>query len=432
MRLIKNKTQGYFAAALSLSIACSVVDVIAKETQQTSNFMSSLGRLTFTIVQNSSELQAGQASVNAASARFVGASSPLFNPEVEVESERTKEGEDPVITTKIGISQTIDWHGKGSAGARVANIEMQLRDKEVESKRLQIFGEIVRTLVRYKSAQEINMLTQRKVDLLRKVSQFSEQQRRVGDISEADALLARIALNEAVMEQSSNVAELTEIEGEFKKFGGLLPVQIPDLPITLPPLKAVETDLEQLATKHPEVVVSRLKMDLNAARIEAAESNRGVDPTIGLTIGQQDKKEDKQHIVSLRFSVPLAIRNDFSSNVTAAKHELIQAENDARNTFQKIIGDMDSIRKKYRILYDAWGVWSNSSQGQLDTYLDLLERLRGKGEMSISDYLLQLQQRLDTKVAGQKTHGQVWVTWVTWLTYSGQMEGWLNTAKEEK
>ncbi|MBF0427971.1 MAG: TolC family protein, partial [Magnetococcales bacterium] len=122
----------------------------------------------------------------------------------------------------------------------------------------------------------------------------------------------------------------------------------------------------------------------------------------------------------------------FSSNVTAAKHELIQAENDARNTFQKIIGDMDSIRKKYRILYDAWGVWSNSSQGQLDTYLDLLERLRGKGEMSISDYLLQLQQRLDTKVAGQKTHGQVWVTWVTWLTYSGQMEGWLNTAKEEK
>ena len=204
--------------------------------------------------------------MQAANARLSGAQLPLFNPEMEVESERIEEDGDSVFTTKIGISQTIDWHGKGDSGARVAEREARLLTEEVKAKRHRILGDVVDVLVRYKSAQQVIALTQKKVDLLRRFLHLSEQKRRAGDIGEADASLARIALNKAVMEQAFRKSDMMELEGELQKLGGTLPILLPGLPVSLSPLEVTEADLVPLVGKHPDVRVAKLNIDLLASR----------------------------------------------------------------------------------------------------------------------------------------------------------------------
>ncbi|MBF0098868.1 MAG: TolC family protein [Magnetococcales bacterium] len=430
--LIKNRIPVCFALVLSISTVLSVVDVIASEKRPASDLIPSIAALVKVITEKHPEIQSANAALQAASARLSGAKLPLYNPEIEVDSERLKENGDPVYTTKVGISQTIDWHGKSSSNTRVAEEEVRLYAEKLEEKRFRIIGEIMNVLIRYKGIQQVSLLNQKRVDLLRRFLNLSEQRRAAGDVGEAEVFLAKVALDKAIMEQAPKNAELVGLEGKLQRLGGIVPINLPDFPGHLPLLKIDEGDLTALANNHPEVRAAILNNGLFSSRVTAADSNRKVDPKIGLTVGRQDNKDNNGTIVSLNVSIPIPIRNDFSSSVMVAQQEKIQAENDANNTLQQVIGEIDGARKRYQSLYDAWRHWQERGRTNLDKQLELLERFWKTGEIPSSDYLVQLQQIIDTQISGQETHGQVWASWVEWLIASGRVEEWLLSKNEER
>ncbi len=61
----------------------------------------------------------------------------------------------------------------------------------------------------------------------------------------------------------------------------------------------------------------------------------------------------------------------------------------------------------------------------------LLETLWRAGEISTTDYLLQVQQALDTQIAGIELHGDFWNAWLAWMNHSASLDNWLNTENQE-
>jgi cobalt-zinc-cadmium efflux system outer membrane protein len=78
------------------------------------------------------------------------------------------------------------------------------------------------------------------------------------------------------------------------------------------------------------------------------------------------------------------------------------------------------------VTYDAWAAWEHSGQPSQSSQLALLERLWQAGELSTADYLLQLNQTLDTRTSALELRGQLWRSWFDWLAASGRFDGWLN------
>ena len=73
----------------------------------------------------------------------------------------------------------------------------------------------------------------------------------------------------------------------------------------------------------------------------------------------------------------------------------------------------------------AWDEWQRMGAGSLTSQTEMLERLWRAGELNTTDYLVQLQQTLDTRVAASEQRGTVWEAWVAWLTASGQVDAWV-------
>ncbi|MBL4743063.1 MAG: hypothetical protein JKX87_00225 [Cycloclasticus sp.] len=54
-----------------------------------------------------------------------------------------------------------------------------------------------------------------------------------------------------------------------------------------------------------------------------------------------------------------------------------------------------------------------------------MERLWRAGELSTTDYLVQLKQSLDTQASAIEQKTQLWQSWTQWLIASGEINQWL-------
>ena len=74
-----------------------------------------------------------------------------------------------------------------------------------------------------------------------------------------------------------------------------------------------------------------------------------------------------------------------------------------------------------RPLYAAMNRWQHASKHSLDGGIELLNRLWSAGELSTTDYLVQLKQRIDSQIAGQELNGKAWQMWFSVMEASGQL-----------
>jgi cobalt-zinc-cadmium efflux system outer membrane protein len=59
-----------------------------------------------------------------------------------------------------------------------------------------------------------------------------------------------------------------------------------------------------------------------------------------------------------------------------------------------------------------------------------LWRLWEAGELSTTEFLVQLRQTLDTRESALELRETLWRAWLEWLIASGQIESWLGTRTE--
>ena len=77
------------------------------------------------------------------------------------------------------------------------------------------------------------------------------------------------------------------------------------------------------------------------------------------------------------------------------------------------------------MIRDAWNAWLDTGELNLTQQADLLERLWRAGELSLTDYLVQVNQTLDTQRSAVELRRTLWDAWFSWLAATGQTGRWL-------
>jgi cobalt-zinc-cadmium efflux system outer membrane protein len=363
---------------------------------------------------------ATEAALVAARARTDAAGQPIYNPEVVVNAE--DEGGDR--TTTAGLAMSFDVGGKrgarhDAARARLDGAVAQARLDRIEFAAAWLAGWAELQNARLRVAQG-----EQRLAVIARFAELAERQLAVGDISSLDRDLATLALNEALAEQSLLQADVAAAEEAFTVVGGN-PADLamdPEGWRQLPPSLETTADAWQSL---PEWQIAQSQALAAERDVTVARRDRIADPTVELTGGRIDFGPTSDNVVGIEVSVPLFVRNTYRAEVVAAQGEADAAVAHTERVRIELQARVARTAAAYAAVQRAWARWQQTSGADLDKRTELLERLWRAGEISTADYLQQLEQSLDTALAGAELEGRLWRTSIEYLAATGQLERWL-------
>jgi len=372
--------------------------------------------LLHSVLGNNPLVLAAQAKLKAAEARKKAADSPLYNPNLDLDYEDASE-----VTKTLGLSQSIDWGNKRAARTRVAVLQYERAIAQLRSVRQSLALELLNALASYHTAGDLRSIAEQRRNLMKRFLSLTEQRHRAGDLGQVELDLARLAYTEALL----RTARLTGLQAQAEQ--GLLAIaeagqyQWPLLP-KIPAASELDSkNPDVLLEALPSLRVIRFQLAIMQARVNVRQGEQRADPTIGLRGG----REASDTLVGLSFSIPLFVRNSFSAEVDAANADAIQIEQRVRDSTRRSRARLLSASRRFDLSRAAWDDWMQIGQTSLERQVQLLERLWSAGELSTTDYLVQLKQTLDTRTAAAELRGSLWQAWFEWLAASGKTEYWL-------
>ncbi len=372
------------------------------------------------VVSQHPKFQAAEAAVEKMKATLRAAEQPLFNPRIEFGYE------DAGVNTKTaGISQTIDWNNKRLAQESVADFKLQHALGELKQQQQQLAAEALIGLVNYQASVKKLKITQKRMGSMAQFLSLTKQRYDTGDLTEVDLTLSQLANNEALFQLSKSESKLIASEQALYLLLGNKDGRFLD---TLPALEGVPNnpeypvdDREKLLDSLPMMQLARARMNISRAKIKLRQREQRPSPTIGLKTG----KEGDDNLTSVTFSMPLFVRNNFSAQVDAANSQLIQSQREAIDKRRQLTANLATAAKTLQINRKAWLRWQMTGSQSLVRQEKLLERLWRAGEISTTDYLVQLKQALDTQANAIDHKMRLWQSWVQWLIASGEISQWL-------
>jgi cobalt-zinc-cadmium efflux system outer membrane protein len=361
--------------------------------------------------------QMARADLERAEAQARAAGQPLYNPEIEFEYEEATD-----ITKTLGVAQTFDWNGKRRARKRVARDNIRAAYATLSTSRQDMLGELLGELSQRQTASEGADLAARRVALLKEFLQLAEQRFAAGDVSRTDVDLARLALSEAQMQAAAASADATATEA---RLNALVETPAGGWP-TLPVLPETLGDFESTTLLQQHPALQQLRAEATAARasVSIATRNRRPDPTLAVRGG----KEASDNLIGVTVSIPLYLRNTFRAELDAANAEAIRTEQRYQNELRRARSAMQAAAQRYRVTRSALGYWERTGLSSLQGRIETLQRLWQSGEIDTTDYLVQLQQTLDTRISAVELRRATWDAWLAWLQASGTTEQWLGLA----
>lgn len=369
--------------------------------------------------QNAPQVQAAQAQLDAARARAEAAARPLYNPSVSVDAENAD-----VNRRTIGLSLPLDISGKRRARESQGNAELRASEAAYGLSRRDIAARWLKAWTGAALAAKQSELGQRRVTLMQRFDELAAQRLKVGDISSPERDIAALALGEARVQQAALEGSEAAAKASLRAIGGKVAVAMPELPPGLPP---TATAIRPVATETlPEWVQARAEQASAEAGVTVARRARIPDPVVSLTGGEVRVGRVRDQVIGLSVSVPLPVFNTGSAEVTAARAEADAAA--AKLRAQKLVLDarLAEAHTRYAASQQAAQAFRNSRAAAFEERAALLEKIWRAGEMSTSDYLVQLRQSLDTALSGLELESQTWQAWFDYLTAAGRLTDWID------
>ncbi|MFV2059683.1 MAG: TolC family protein [Gammaproteobacteria bacterium] len=357
-----------------------------------------------------------RARLEVARANLRAADQALYNPELEIDSEKTD-----IKTSTLQLSQTIDFGDKQGARTSVAQAELVQADAEFEIAKQSLVFELLSALAMQHTRNEIFLLVQQNLELMKEFATISEQRHSAGDVNLVERNLARLAYSEAIMTYAQAASDASSTKEHLRALLGKPLNNIPDLPDNLPDAK-LPADKEKFILSLPAVRLERAKVSSAQKTVDLRQSEKSWDPTIAIRGG----KEDEETLTGITLSIPLNIRNSFTAEVQAAKHELIQTEYRAQQFYREQRATVLSRTQRYALLQQAWVTWRENGKTSIQQQLQLIKRLWKIGDMSTTVYLVQLKQSIDTQTAGLELRGKLWQSAFEWMNSTASIINWLN------
>ena len=384
-----------------------------------SDISPALQQLMQDFLQRHPAAQEMRAELDRSEAEARAAGQPLYNPEVEFDYEDASD-----ITKTVGIAQTFDWSGKRRARNTAARDRIRAARATLSATRQDLLGELLNELSQVQTTASAAQLAGQRVALLDEFVKLATQRFAAGDVSRTDVDLARLALLEAQMQAASASADATASKARLGALVDTPATGWPALPVL--PESSGNFDTDTLLQNHPALQQLRATASAARASVIIANRDRRPDPTIALRGG----KEASDDLLGVTVSIPLFVRNSFRAELDAANADAISAEQRYRDRVRRARSAVQAAAQRYRVTRSALAYWEQTGLSSLRGRIDALQRLWKSGEIDTTDYLVQLQQTLDTRISAVELQRATWDAWLAWLEASGTTEQWLGLNKQ--
>ncbi len=369
------------------------------------------------VVDTNPRVQAARAALDASGAYRDAASRPLYNPELSLDAENSD-----TDTRSIGISQTLDLAGKRKARTAVAESDRMVVEAEYLTARWSVTVDLLDGLAQHQTGLERESLAEARRALMDDFATLAKRRFDAGDLNQVEFSLATLAFLDARIQKATVGAALAEARQAVRNLTPRSsPEQWPALPIQMPSLPQGATNPQSLVLALPEVLAARRQVETANAVVNLRKRERRPDPTISLAGG----RESGANLVGLNLTIPIFVRNRFNYEVTAAIAERSQAQQVSDDVMQRAYARLTSAAERYELSRGAWGDWQQTGQSSLTNQTEQLQKLWQAGELSTTDYLVQLRQTLDVQESALDLRQTLWRAWFEWLWASGQVDAWL-------
>lgn len=369
-----------------------------------------------TAVESNPRVQAARAALDSSRAMESAAGSPLYNPELEAGYESSVDQ-----TWQVGIGQKIDWNGKRAAREAVAASDRQSVENQYLLTRRELAIELLSALASYQISIQHNELATERQRLMGEFSGLAEKRFNAGDLNQIEVNLAALSHVDSQIQRATAAADLAEARQHVRS---IVPIAIsdqwPSVDLKLPPIPAV-SDPQALVLQLPEIRAAKRKVDAAGALVELREREKRPDPTIVVRAGQ----EADSTLIGVNLLIPLNIRNPFKYEVSAAVAEQDRAQQQVNELLLQANSRFQSATERYELSRRAWEIWLQTGKISLQSQDDLLQRMWEAGELSTTEFLVQLRQTLDTRESALVLKSTMWRAWFEWLAASGQVDKWL-------
>ena len=378
---------------------------------------ASVSRFVEAIAETNPRVQAARAALEASEARRDAASRPLYNPALSLDAEET----DIEETRTIGLSQTIDWADKREARTAVAVSGQQVARAEYLGTRWSVMVALMSGLARYRTGVAHDELAAERMQLMNEFASLAERRFEAGDLPQVELDVARIAATDARIQKATAASALAEARQSVRNLAlGSPPAEWPTLSEELPAVPP-GADPQQLVMTLPAVQAVQAQVEVASSVVELRQREKKPDPTFGVFGGE----EGGETLLGVNVTIPLYVRNRFSHEVTAALAEETQAEQIASDVMQRAHARLVSATERYQLVRGAWHDWQGTGRESLVRQASQLRRMWEAGELSTTDYLVQLRQTLDVRANALELRQSLWSAWFEWLDASGQVDAWL-------
>jgi len=381
---------------------------------QAAGVSPALKRLVQSFLQEHPAAQAARADLQRAEAEARATGQPLYNPAIEIDYEDATD-----ITKTVGLVQTLDWAGKRRARDTAGKDSLRAAQAALAATRQQMLDELLTELSGTVINSEAARLARHRVQLLDDFLRLAQRRYAAGDVGQTDVDLAQLASSEARMQAAAISADAAATEARLAALVQIPASGWPALPAL--PDGVASFNADELLQQHPALRRSQAEAAAARATVAIARRDRRPDPTLGVRGG----KEDDDGLVGLTISIPLFVRNTFRAELDAASADATRAEQAYYNIRRRAGGALQAAAQRYRLTRTALDYWEQTGQSSLKDRVELLKRLWETGEISTTDYLVQLQQTLNTQASAVTLHGSAWSAWIAWLEASGTTENWL-------
>ena len=363
-------------------------------------------------------IKAEKATLAARNAEQRAASKAIYNPELELDAESATDD-----TFSIGLNQTIDLGNKRSAREKVAAAKYTLSQARLVTVKNTVSVQLLKSLAAFHSASHQVELATNRLKIVEEFANLADRKFLAGDISKTESSLAALSLTQAQIDIATQQSLLAEAEQSLHlQVQNTSDENWPQLPTDFPEFSLGKSDVNLLVKSLPEVQLAQKEVAVLSNQIDLRKRERKPDPTIGIRGGE----EGSDTLVGVNISFPLFIRNSFDAEVVVAQSEMLEAEYRYQNSFNKATTRLTAATTRFQKTQIAWKNWRNSNNASFEKQTGLLKRLWEAGELSTTDYLVQLNQLLDMQVSATELRHQLWRAWFDWLEMSGTVSHWLD------
>ena len=374
-------------------------------------------------VSNHPSVLAAKAAVDSAGFQLIAADKALYNPNLELDAETAE-----TDSASIGLSQTIDWGDTRGARTEMASSQRAAASYAYEAERRVIAQAFLSGLSDYHSSRALKELAEQGYTLMRRSAKLAKQRFSAGDLNKVEVDLANLTHAQARFQRADAVSQHVRATQNLIALTGSANTDWPALLSTFPDPEAQVQEIEKSVRQLPQMraILSRVKAAQSNIKVQAGQGS--VNPTVAFRVG----KEETTTLLGLNLSVPLQLRNNFKAEVDVANAEMIQAERESMDVYRKLKSRLEVALASYQLSRSAWLSWQASGEDTLSEQIKLLERLWKAGEINTTDYLIQLNQALQTKASAIKQRGRMWTDWSEWLLASGNIGQWLPATKNTR